>query len=327
MKNFILSILVAFVTLLAASTSQAQNTPDITFETFGIFGKGRPGDPAGYYFLQQEGADLAKIKVSGQNTGGSINVERAGSFVYFNLAGTTKYLKFTTTGNQVKWVDGKDDNAKWKEIPAIQPGADKGWKSYVLSTNESLFLRHSGFVMFANPRAENNIFYGDATWRIGGGMMVAPAGTPNPTAYGKKQLQTYAVVAKATNNFFVGINTGGKTGIIDKTQPATGKILTLEIRYKKAMSCAVLVDSESGKYITTDASGNVSLTTDEQEGSYWSVETAIQSGLDNAWFSLKSKHSSLTNHYLRHAGFILYGHPRQGDAVYLGDASWKFVGL
>jgi hypothetical protein len=313
----------------SSSTSTTSNkiqgkvTKDVTVETYGIFGKGRANDPAGYYFLQQEGAELAKIKVASANTGGSINVERAGNFVYFNLSGTTKYLKFVTTGSQVKWVEGKDDNAKWKEIAAIQPGADQSWKSYVLSTNESLFLRHTGFIMYAHTRQENATFYGDATWRIEGGMLVPPAGTANTNAYGKKQLQTYAIGSMATNNFFVGIKSDGAVGVIDRTNPSSGSILSLEVRFKASKNSAVVIDSESGKYVTTDASGNITLTADEQEGSYWTVTAALQGGLDNTWFSLKS--NLLPDRYIRHDRYTLYAHVTGYGQHFNGDASWKFV--
>lgn len=327
MKRIISNILVAFLMLTGVSVSQAQVTKDVTIETYGISGQGRPTDPSRYYFLQSEGANLAKIKVSTANTGGSINVERVGEFVYFSLAGTDKYLKFTSDNNQVKWLSGKDNNAKWKEVAAIQKAADSKWKSYVLASNESLFLRHRGFVMYANPREENQTFYGDATWKISGGNIIVKPETPNATAYGYKQLQTYAIVNNATNNFFIGINNGGKAGIVDRTKAASGTILSFEIRYKEIMKVAVVVDSKTGKFVTSDAQGNISLTTDEQPGSYWTVVASMQSGLDPTWFSLRSNHPSLKNHYLRHTSLVLFAQaPNTVAAEYFnGDASWKFV--
>lgn len=321
------SILVAFVMLQGVFVSQAQTKKDVTIETYGIYGQGRPTDASKYYFLQSEGADLAAIKVSTANTGGSINVVRDGEFVYFTLEGTDKYLKFTNVQNQVKWVSGKDENAKWKEVAAIQKTAPSTWKSYVLASKPTLFLRHASYVMFAEAREENQVFYGDATWQIAGGEVVVKPGTPNATAYGNKYIGTHSVNYQDAKNYFIGINSGGKCQIIDITKPESGTVSLFEVRYKETMKVAVLVDSKTGKFVTADASGNISMTADEQPGSFWTVTAPLKAdGLP--WFSLKSNHPSLTNSYLRHQDFFLYAWAEDhsnSDEHFKEAATWNFA--
>ncbi len=330
-SNDHLKSITLLIMLLITVIASSQTVSDVTIETYGIFGKGRPGNPGDYYFLQIEGDGTAKIKPVAL-VKSTINVEKEGQFIYFRINDTDKYLKFTGKDNLVKWVDGKDENSAWREVAPVQPGAGAGWKSYVSSTNSNLYLRHYQYIMYADPsnhpRSANKVvFNGDATWRILGGMLVPPVGTPYSNAYGRKLVQTYSVVNKATNSYCIGIASNNQIKIVDINNPSSGKAITLEIRYKSSKNCAIILEMESGRYLTTGVSGNILLTDNEEAGSYWEITDPKLSGLGPGWFSMRSLHPSLDNCYLRHTNYILYAHrPGTVNAEYFnGDASWKFV--
>ncbi len=311
---------------------RSQVYEDLTIETYGLFGKGRPSGPSSYYFLQATQNNEAKI-LPASNSTGQIDIEREGNYIYFKLGGTDLYLKFVGPDNLVKWVKGKDINAKWKEIAPVQNNAGTNWKSYVLAKDETLYLRHANYIMYADPknhpRSKNTVvFTGDATWSIQGGMLVPPENTPNDKAYGRKQIQTYSVVNNVTNNYWIGTDKSSKLKIVDITNASTGTALMLEIRFKLSKNYAIIIDQSTQKFITTDEKGNVYLSVKEEPGSYWEIVGPLKSLAEEGWFSIRSLHPKLANDfYLRHTNYILYVH-KDGTIAsqyFKGDATWRFV--
>ncbi len=75
--------------------------------------------------------------------------------------------------------------------------------------------------------ANKSVFSGDATWRIQGGMLVPPIGTPYSSAYGRKLMQTYSLFNKANNNFCIGVAANNFIKIVDITSSSSGIALTL----------------------------------------------------------------------------------------------------
>ena len=93
-------------------------------------------------------------------------------------------------------------------------------------------------------------------------------------------------------------------------------------------------DTYTGKFVTADASGNISLTAVEQVGSYWTITAPVLSDArltgDESLVSLKSKHPSLKNNYLRHQNLNLYAWDptsTANDSYFMEAAVWNFVDL
>ena len=117
-------------------------------------------------------------------------------------------------------------------------------------------------------------------------------------------------------NYFIGVAPDGQLKLLDKTKPATGKPLQLEVRYNAAANAAVIVDVETGKFLTTDAQGNVTLTSTQVDGSLWEISNAFPNNVDkDVWFSLKSKNSRLPNNYLKHMDYSMYAHQPGKEAA------------
>ncbi|TND07969.1 MAG: hypothetical protein FD123_2777 [Bacteroidetes bacterium] len=312
-------------------------------EAYSIFG-GANGADASYWFMGVESSGGAvKILKGSQESAQKIDVIRENGKVFFQLNGTTKYLTWDQATNNVNLMDGRTDNATFREVSPLYSAAGAGWKSYRTWSDSTRYLRHSGFVLWADNSTSgrcNECFIKDATWSIEAGSLVAPPTTPVAIveAYGRHRLQTYAVVNKATTNFFISRNKNvpNDLKLVDKNKLGNYAISTIEVRYRAdiAPNACVLVDSASNQFYTPQNDYTVILKPEFSEAAVFYIENPNQGGVTDAgWFSLRSKFTPNNDaahaYFLRHTGYKLYihynGQPGATAMQYFKkDATWNF---